>query len=159
MDPLGARWALQSGCPSTQKGGALLCLSSLPGCQDPHASSLTSDQKGGRLCHWKRAILYSLRSSLEECLYPGDATHLFRPLVTHSSATWRRSETLRDRPSPVVPFTVPNRESVSRANQFLLLLQHQHWKYRVSTPCFRGRDGGKIRGWNLEGKCQVSIFI
>ena len=45
-------------------------------------------------------------------VYLDGATHLFLPFVTHSSATRQRSEMLRDRPSPVVPFTVPNRESV-----------------------------------------------
>lgn len=58
-------------------------------------------------------------------IYFTGATHLFLPCVTHSSAIWRRSETLRDRPSPVVPFTVPNKESVSGNSRCLYPLQAQ----------------------------------
>lgn len=107
--------------------------------------SLTCDWKAGRLCHLGRATLNTVLAV--EYFYPGGVTHLFLPFVTHSSATWRRSETLRDRPSPVVPFTVPNKESVSGTNQYLLLVQCQRSEGRVRNPCLRRSNREKHQNW------------
>lgn len=113
--------------------------------------SLTCGWKAGSLCHLERAALNTVLAV--ECFYPGGVTHLFLPFVTHSSATWRRSEMLRDRPSPVVPFTVPNKESVSGTNQYLLLAQRQRSQGRVRNPCLRGSDRGNIRIGEGEMPC------
>lgn len=121
-------------CRSARSLGSLLIFP-----QD--GLSLTCDRKAGRLCPLGRAALNTVLA--DECFYPGGATHLFLPFVTHSSATRRRSETLRDRPSPVVPFTVPNKESVSGTSQYLLHVQCQRWEGRVRNPCLRGSDREK----------------
>lgn len=87
---------------------------------------------------WDRAVVSAALA--DKGVYLDGATHLFLPFVTHSSATRQRSEMLSDRPSPVVPFTVPNRESVRGTSRYLSLPQHQRWKCRGRKPCSRGRD-------------------
>lgn len=146
--PVGARCALQSACLSAQRERVLLCLSSSWKCQDPWVPAHVPTSwpwawpLTRSLCHPETSFYTALAN---ECFYLGGATHLFFPFVTHSSATWRRSETLRDRPSPVVPFTVPNKESVSGTNQQLSLLQCQHCKCRVRNTCLGGKDMEKHR--------------
>lgn len=118
--------------------------------------SLTSEQKVGRLCHPGKSCTPALA---DESFYHRGATHLFLPFVTHSSATRRRSEMLRDRPSPVVPFTVPNKEAVSGTNKHTLLLQRQCWECRVRNPCLRASDTEKHQKTeSRRGKCHVSTF-
>lgn len=135
-----------SGCPSTRKGRALLCLSSS---FHKLTSGLICGRRAGRLCHLGYSCVYAALA--DACVYHDGATHLFLPSVTHSSATRQRSEMLRDRPSPVVPFTVPNRESVSGTNRYLSRFQHQRWQCGGRNPCSRGRDMEKHQrteaGW------------
>lgn len=92
---------------------------------------------------------------LQMSVFIWEVTHLFFPFVTHSSATWRRSETLRDSPSPVVPFTVPNKGSVSGANQYLSLIRC--WEGGVRNACSRGRDR-KVGGQNQGGEGKMTCF-
>lgn len=96
---------------------------------------------------WGIAVVYAALA--DACVYLDGATHLFLPSVTHSSATRQRSEMLRDRPSPVVPFTVPNRESVSGTNRYLSFFQHQCWQCRGRNPCER-KGHGETPGQNLD---------
>lgn len=156
---------MQSGCPSTQKGGVLLCLSSLPKCQDPHASGLPSDQKVGGCVNQKRAILYAaLLKSAFILVTPLTCSALWPPTPLRPGDALRRSGT------GLLPscHSLFQTESVSGANQFLLLLQHQRWKCRVRTPCLRGRDVGKDQTMESGGEmpcfhfylrlCLFSIF-
>lgn len=77
----------------------------------PQAPALTRKQEGRIL--WGRGSLNT--AVAKGHFYPHAATYLSFPFVTHSSATLRRSEMLRDRPSPVVPFTVQTKsKSVGR---------------------------------------------
>lgn len=111
--------------------------------------SLTCDRKAGGLCRLGRAALHT--APAEECFHRGGATHLFLPFVTHSSATRRRSETLRDRPSPVVPFTVPNKDSVSGTSRYLPLAHRRRWGAGSGSPAYRKRvQSGR-------GRCHVSM--
>lgn len=101
----------------------------------PAGPSLTCDRKAGRLCRLGRAALHT--TPADECFHRGGATHLFLPFITHSSATRRRSEMLRDRPSPVVPFTVPNKDSVSGTSRYLPLVHRWRWGAGSESPAYR----------------------
>jgi hypothetical protein len=150
----GVLWSLVA-LPHRKKG----CSS--PKCRVPWTPAhlpTSSLEVGTAMSLKKSCTQYSSCWCSVFCL--GRVTHLFLPCVTHSSATRRRSEMLRDRPSPVVPFTVPNKESVSQwAVQCLLFLQTQVWKCGIQIPA---REEGTLtnttaRSW--EGKMPCVYFL
>lgn len=134
-------------CQSARSLGSLLIL--------PQAGlSLTCAHRARRPSHLGRAALGTALAG--ECVHPGADTHLFLPFVTHASATWRRSETLRDRPSPVVPFTVPNKDSVSGTNQHILPARRQRCGAGSETPASEDVTGRNVRGWVQGGRMTCS---
>lgn len=145
--------------PHRQEGR--LCRGSLPKCPEPRvpahfATGWPEPDLGPQGTEAVSSGTSTGTALAGECFHPGADTHLFLPFVTHASATWRRSETLRDRPSPVVPFTVPNKDSVSGTNQHILPARRQRCGAGSETPASEDVTGRNVRGWVQGGRMTCS---